>query len=71
MEHELLNVQKAVKLLGMSPKTIRKWVRLRKLKGFKVGSRGDWRFTKEDVLNMIQKEKNNTTKKGGEKYATR
>ena len=65
-DQKLLNVQKAANLLGMGPKTIRKWARLKKLKGFKVGPRGDWRFTKGDVLKMIHEDK-----KGGEKYATR
>lgn len=54
-EDEFVNVQKAAKLLGMSPKTIRKWARLKVIKGFKVGPRGDWRFKKKELL-MILKE---------------
>lgn len=50
---EFLNVQQAATFLGVSVKTIRLWARAKKLKGFKVGIRGDWRFTVEDLSKMI------------------
>jgi len=53
---QLLNVQKAASFLDVSAHTIRRWAQLGKLKGVKIGSRGDWRFTKDDLLKMIRKE---------------
>lgn len=52
---ELLNVQKAAKFLGLSPKTVRRWAQLKKIKGLKLGSRGDWRFTKEELHKAFKK----------------
>ena len=52
-EEQLLNVQQASQLLGVSLKSIRRWAQQKKIRGLKVGSRGDWRFTKEDLLKMI------------------
>ncbi len=52
---QLLNVQKAASFLDVSVNTIRRWAQLNKLKGVKIGSRGDWRFTKEDLLQMVRK----------------
>ena len=54
MEYELLNVNKAAKLLSLSPKTIRKWAQLKKIKGMKIGSRGDWRFIREELLSALK-----------------
>ncbi|OGK54277.1 hypothetical protein A3B56_01610 [Candidatus Roizmanbacteria bacterium RIFCSPLOWO2_01_FULL_45_11] len=51
---DLLNVQQASKLIGVSPKTIRRWAQTKKIRGLKVGTRGDWRFTKEDLLKMVK-----------------
>jgi len=45
MEQELLNIQQAAKFLGVNIRT----------KGLKVGTRGDWRFTKEDLLQMVKR----------------
>lgn len=55
-ESQLLNVQQAASFLGVKISTIRLWARTHKLKGVKVGSRGDWRFTKEELSKMIQVE---------------
>ena len=51
---DLLNVQQASKIIGVSPKTIRRWAQTKKIRGLKVGTRGDWRFTKEDLLKMVK-----------------
>lgn len=53
-ETELLNVQQASKLIGVSPKTIRRWAQQKKVRGLKVGTRGDWRFTREDLLKLVK-----------------
>ncbi len=56
---KLFNVQNAANFLSVSAKTIRNWAQHNILHGLKVGPRGDWRFTKTDLMKMIQK-------KGGE-----
>jgi len=48
----LLNVQQAAEFLGVNVGTIRRWARSKALTGLKVGIRGDWRFTKEDLLQL-------------------
>ncbi len=54
---KLLNVSKAAKLLSVSPKTIRRWAQSKKINGLKVGLRGDWRFTKDNLLDMVKPNK--------------
>lgn len=54
MEQELLNIQQAAKFLGVNIRTMRRWAQKRKVKGLKVGTRGDWRFTKEDLLKLVK-----------------
>ena len=57
MEHvqELLNVQQAATFLGVTVSTIRRWAQSNKLVGIKVGTRGDWRFTKNELLKMVRR----------------
>ncbi len=54
---ELLNVRKAAAFLGVSVTTIRRWAQSKKIYGLKIGTRGDWRFTKEDLLKMVSTNK--------------
>lgn len=56
-EIKLLSVHKAAAFLGVSAPTIRLWAQTNKLKGIKVGIRGDWRFTKEELSKMIKPQK--------------
>ncbi len=50
----LLNIQQSAAFLGISASTIRRWAKTNQLNGIKVGTRGDWRFTKEDLLKMVK-----------------
>jgi excisionase family DNA binding protein len=50
---QLLNVSKAAESLGVHAGTIRRWVHNKQLNGVKVGIRGDWRFTKEELSKMV------------------
>jgi signal transduction histidine kinase len=61
----LLNIQQASAFLAVKPNTIRLWAKSGKLKGLKVGTRGDWRFTKDELAKMIviDKEKYTEIKK--------
>jgi len=59
----LFNVQQAAEFLSVNPGTIRRWARSKVLSGVNVGIRGDWRFTKDDLLKMV---KPNQKKKSSE-----
>jgi excisionase family DNA binding protein len=61
-EPQLLNVRDAASFLGIKANTIRIWAQSGKLKGIKIGTRGDWRFTKEELSKMIRVEKKKFTK---------
>ena len=50
---DLLDVQQAADLLKVSRSTIRRWAQGKKIVALKVGIRGDWRFTKEELLKMV------------------
>jgi excisionase family DNA binding protein len=52
---KLLSVQQAAVFLGVSVPTIRRWAQQKKLNGIKVGTRGDWRFTKADLSQMVNR----------------
>ncbi len=58
MKRELLNVQQAASFLGVNPATIRRWAKTQQLLAVRIGSRGDWRFTEEDLHQMINKDTN-------------
>jgi excisionase family DNA binding protein len=51
---KLFDVQQAAELLGVNPGTIRRWAQSGTLKGLKVGVRGDWRFTHEELLKLVR-----------------
>lgn len=55
LEPHLFTIQKAAAFLGVNVNTIRNWAKRGMIEGIKVGSRGDWRFTEESLLSMIQK----------------
>lgn len=52
---KLLNVKNSALFLDVSPGSIRRWAQQGKLQGVKIGSRGDWRFTKKNLLSMTRK----------------
>lgn len=49
----LFNVQEAAEFIGVNAGTIRRWAYNKLLEGIKVGIRGDWRFTKGNLLKMV------------------
>lgn len=52
-EPQLLDVHKAALFLGVHPNTIRRWATAGKLQGTRIGTRGDWRFTREALQQMM------------------
>ena len=55
-EPTLLTVSQAASFLGVHPNTIRRWAQCNQLKGRHLGTRGDWRFTKEALLETMSSE---------------
>ena len=49
---EMFTVQEAATLFNVHPVTIRRWAYQSKLKGRKIGFRGDWRFTREELREL-------------------
>lgn len=49
-----LSCRQAAEYLGVSVKTIRRWAQTGTLEGKKVGSRGDWRFTHEQLERLVR-----------------
>lgn len=54
----VLTIRQAAKQLGISTGTLRRWAQSNYITGFKVGTRGDWRFTPEALLNATTKHGN-------------
>jgi PAS domain S-box-containing protein/excisionase family DNA binding protein len=54
-KEKLLTIQQASSLLGLNAGTLRHWAQENKVRAFKVGTRGDWRFKKEDLQEIIKK----------------
>ncbi len=52
-EYELLTVQQAAAFLNVGPGTIRRWATHGELHGSKIGLRGDWRFTKDELEALV------------------
>jgi PAS domain S-box-containing protein/excisionase family DNA binding protein len=48
-----MGCQQAARYLGVSVKTIRRWAQSGRLDGTKVGTRGDWRFTSEQLDRVV------------------
>lgn len=46
---QLLLVEEAARRLGLAPKTVRKYLRERKLRGIKTTARGQWRVSENEV----------------------
>lgn len=56
----LFSVKEAAEKLRVTTKTIRRWAQKHTLPGMKVGPRGDWRFTSEDLNKVTQRKEVNT-----------
>ena len=69
----MLTVRQVADFLHVSICTVRRWSNNGTLKYFRVGSRGDRRYRKEDVLQFLEQSSHTkkTTAKGRKKVATR
>lgn len=50
---QLLTVKQSAIFLSVSVSTVRRWAQAKQIIGLKVGTRGDWRFTKNELLKMV------------------
>src|SRR5215831_4479331 len=50
---EFLSVHQAAAFLGVHPNTIRRWANQEQLPAKRIGTRGDWRFTKEALQQLM------------------
>ena len=55
-EDQMMTGQQVASFLNVGIGTVRRWTRYGKLKGYKVGGRGDWRYFREDVLTFLHGE---------------
>jgi putative resolvase len=54
-EAELLTLQQAAALLNCHPNTLRSWDKRGYLRAIRLGTRGDRRYRKEDVMKLLEK----------------
>lgn len=52
---QLLRIQEAAKLLGVSTSTLRKWDNEGKLPAVKISKRGDRRYRQQDIKIFLKK----------------
>lgn len=52
-ENEVLTSLEVAELLKVNIGSVRRWSRSGKLKGYRLGGYGDWRYLKEDVLAFL------------------
>jgi len=57
----LLTINQAADYLQMNPQVVRRWLRGKKLPGFKVGR--EWRIDEKDMAALIDEAKGNQAKK--------
>ncbi len=53
-DEKVMTAEEVAAFLKISAATVRRWTRQGKLKGYKLGSGGDWRYIKKDVINFLQ-----------------
>lgn len=54
---KILTLKQACELLNCHPNTFRNWDNKGILKAIRFGHRGDRRYNKEDILNILKKKK--------------
>jgi excisionase family DNA binding protein len=53
---KLLTPEQVAAVLNLSVRTVKGWLREGKLKGVKIGTRGDWRVKESDLEKYISKQ---------------
>jgi len=52
---KLLKIREAADMLGVNPETLRRWDKSGKLKAVVISERGDRRYKKEDIVQLVKK----------------
>lgn len=52
---KLLTIKQAAELLGVTPLTLRRWDKNGRLQPIRLGSRGDRRYEREKLVELIEK----------------
>ena len=50
---EVMTATEVAAFLKVSVSAVRRWSRNRKLRGYRLGGRGDWRYLKSNVLDFL------------------
>ena len=48
-----MTCEEVAEFLGFHLSSVRRWSRSGKLRGYRVGHRGDWRYRQQDVLAFV------------------
>ena len=56
----MLTTSDVARLINVHINTVRRWSNQRILKAYRIGSRGDRRFRREDIASFLAKEVNDT-----------
>ena len=56
--NDIMTVDEVASLLKVSASAVRLWTRNGKLKGYKLGGTGDWRYLKNNVIVFLLGSKN-------------
>ncbi len=57
-ESIFMTAQEVAALLKVNLGSVRRWSRDGKLKGYRLGGNGDWRYTMDDVIAFVKGEEN-------------
>ncbi len=57
-EQILMTAQEVAEYLRVNLSSVRRWSRDGKLKGYRLGGSGDWRYTRPDVIDFVRGSKN-------------
>jgi excisionase family DNA binding protein len=57
-DRDIMTADDVASLLKVSVSAVRRWTREEKLKGSKLGGRGDWRYLKSNVIAFLLGAKN-------------
>jgi len=52
-ENAIMTCDEVAEFLRVHVSSVRRWSRCGKLRAYKVGDRGDWRYRKQDVLAFL------------------
>jgi excisionase family DNA binding protein len=58
MSEQLMTTDEVAKYLKVNLSSVRRWSREGKLKGYRLGGSGDWRYVRPEVVAFVRGSKN-------------